>query len=74
MASKPIIVYAASGYTGSLVGEQLAEMKQPFVAAGRNHCVEDKINKRGYVSIAQAFGARNFLEKIKRIVTKVEVS
>lgn len=37
-------------------------------------CVEDKINRRGYVSIAQAFGARNFLEKIKRIVTKVEVS
>lgn len=33
---KPVIVYAASGYTGKLVCEYLTQMQIPFVAAGRN--------------------------------------
>ncbi|MEY4581446.1 MAG: hypothetical protein RL701_6149 [Pseudomonadota bacterium] len=33
---KPVIVYAASGYTGRLACEWLAKLGVPFVAAGRN--------------------------------------
>jgi hypothetical protein len=35
-ASKPVIVYGASGYTGRLVCEYLRELHIPFVAAGRD--------------------------------------
>ncbi|MDH5671716.1 MAG: DUF5938 domain-containing protein [Myxococcales bacterium] len=33
---KPVVVYAASGYTGKLTCEWLAKLKIPFIAAGRN--------------------------------------
>jgi short subunit dehydrogenase-like uncharacterized protein len=33
---KPVVVYAASGYTGRLACEWLARLGVPFVAAGRN--------------------------------------
>jgi len=36
MATKPVIVYGASGYTGRLVCEYLREYNVPFVAAGRD--------------------------------------
>lgn len=32
----PVIVYGASGYTGTLIAEQLIDMGIPFIAAGRN--------------------------------------
>ena len=35
-ASKPVVVYGASGYTGRLVCEYLRELGIPFVAAGRD--------------------------------------
>ena len=35
-ASRDVIVYGASGYTGKLVAWKLAENNIPFVAAGRN--------------------------------------
>lgn len=35
-AKKPVIIYGASGFSGRLVAEYLAEYKIPFVAAGRN--------------------------------------
>ena len=35
-ASKPVIVYGASGYTGRLICEYLREYNVPFVAAGRD--------------------------------------
>jgi hypothetical protein len=36
MASKPVVVYGASGYTGRLVCEFLRDYGIPFVAAGRD--------------------------------------
>ena len=33
---KPVVVYAASGYTGRLTCESLTKLKVPFIAAGRN--------------------------------------
>jgi len=33
---KPVVVYAASGYTGRLVCESLTRLRIPFVAAGRS--------------------------------------
>ncbi|MDB4972219.1 MAG: hypothetical protein JWN48_560 [Myxococcaceae bacterium] len=33
---KPIVVYAASGYTGQLICESLTQLRIPFVAAGRS--------------------------------------
>ena len=33
---KPVVVYAASGYTGRLTCESLTQLRIPFVAAGRN--------------------------------------
>jgi short subunit dehydrogenase-like uncharacterized protein len=36
MASKPVVVYGASGYTGRLVCEYLREYNVPFIAAGRD--------------------------------------
>ena len=36
MATKSVIVYGASGYTGRLVCEYLREYNVPFVAAGRD--------------------------------------
>jgi short subunit dehydrogenase-like uncharacterized protein len=36
MATKPVVVYGASGYTGRLVCEYLREYNVPFVAAGRD--------------------------------------
>ena len=35
-ASKPVVVYGASGYTGRLVCEYLREYQVPFIAAGRD--------------------------------------
>ena len=35
-ATKPVVVYGASGYTGRLVCEYLREYNVPFVAAGRD--------------------------------------
>ncbi|GAA1589082.1 MULTISPECIES: DUF5938 domain-containing protein [Kribbella] len=40
MATKPVVVYGASGYTGRLVCEYLRHYHVPFVAAGRS---EDKL-------------------------------
>jgi hypothetical protein len=40
MASKPVVVYGASGYTGRLICEYLRHYHVPFVAAGRS---EDKL-------------------------------
>jgi uncharacterized protein DUF5938/saccharopine dehydrogenase-like protein len=36
MATKPVVVYGASGYTGRLVCEYLREYNIPFIAAGRD--------------------------------------
>ncbi|MBN6042285.1 DUF5938 domain-containing protein [Amycolatopsis sp. 195334CR] len=36
MASKPVVVYGASGYTGRLICEYLREYNVPFIAAGRD--------------------------------------
>src|SRR5690348_11179876 len=36
MATKPVIVYGASGYTGRLMCEYLREYSVPFIAAGRD--------------------------------------
>jgi short subunit dehydrogenase-like uncharacterized protein len=36
MATKPVVVYGASGYTGRLVCEYLRQYHVPFVAAGRD--------------------------------------
>ena len=35
-ASKPVVVYGASGYTGRLICEYLREFNIPFIAAGRD--------------------------------------
>lgn len=35
-SKRPVIVYGASGYTGTLIIEQLIELGIPFIAAGRN--------------------------------------
>lgn len=39
-ASRPVVVYGASGYTGRLICEYLREYNVPFIAAGRS---EDKL-------------------------------
>jgi short subunit dehydrogenase-like uncharacterized protein len=36
MATKPVVVYGASGYTGRLICEYLREFNVPFIAAGRD--------------------------------------
>ena len=36
MATKPVVVYGASGYTGRLICEYLRDYNVPFVAAGRD--------------------------------------
>lgn len=36
MSKKPVVLYGASGYTGTLVAEYLREYQIPFIAAGRN--------------------------------------
>jgi hypothetical protein len=35
-SQKPVVVYAASGYTGQLICESLTQLRIPFVAAGRS--------------------------------------
>lgn len=41
-ASKPVVVYGASGFSGRLVVEYLREYNIPFIAAGRNRAkIED---------------------------------
>ncbi|HEY3563103.1 MAG TPA: DUF5938 domain-containing protein [Kribbella sp.] len=42
MATKPVVVYGASGYTGRLVCEYLRHYHLPFVAAGRS---EEKLKE-----------------------------
>jgi hypothetical protein len=36
ISQKPVLVYAASGYTGQLICESLTQLRIPFVAAGRS--------------------------------------
>src|SRR5215472_8262856 len=40
---KPVVVYAASGYTGRLTCLALTRRKVPFVAAGRNQQRLDEV-------------------------------
>jgi len=40
---KPVVVYAASGYTGRLVCESLTRLRIPFVAAGRSQVRLDEV-------------------------------
>lgn len=42
-SKKPIVVYAASGYTGRLTCESLTHLRIPFVAAGRNQQKLDEV-------------------------------
>jgi short subunit dehydrogenase-like uncharacterized protein len=48
---KPVVVYAASGYTGRLTCEWLTKLGVPFVAAGRNQqrldAVADEMRSKG---------------------------
>ena len=48
---KPVVVYAASGYTGRLVCEALTRLRVPFVAAGRSQArlelVANEMRARG---------------------------
>src|SRR5262245_7865217 len=57
-AQKPVVVYAASGYTGRLVCQHLARLGLPFVAAGRNEARLEKVagefRARGADCIARA--------------------
>ena len=57
-SQKPVIVYAASGYTGRLTCEALARLKVPFVAAGRNKArleeVAQEMRAKGADCVAQA--------------------
>ncbi len=39
---RPVLVYGASGYTGKLIAESLAQRRIPFFFAGRN---EQKLEK-----------------------------
>jgi hypothetical protein len=41
--NKPVIVYAASGYTGRLTCESLTALRIPFVAAGRSQTRLDEV-------------------------------
>jgi hypothetical protein len=41
--TRPVVVYAASGYTGRLVCESLTKLGVPFVAAGRNQARLDAV-------------------------------
>ncbi len=41
--AKPVVVYAASGYTGRLVCESLTRLRIPFVAAGRDQRRLDEV-------------------------------
>ena len=47
-ASKPVVVYGASGYTGRLICEYLREFNVPFIAAGRD---KDKLARRSSARI-----------------------
>ena len=49
-ASKPVVVYGASGFSGRLVVEYLREYNIPFIAAGRN---------RAKIEAGDEAGARN---------------
>lgn len=55
---KPVIVYAASGYTGRLACEYLTRLKVPFVAAGRSQArleeVASEMRSKGADCVARA--------------------
>ena len=44
-ASKPVVVYGASGFSGRLVVEYLREYNIPFIAAGRNLAKIEQVMK-----------------------------
>ena len=44
-ASKPVVVYGASGFSGRLVVEYLREYNIPFIAAGRNRAKIEQVMK-----------------------------
>ena len=45
-ASKPVVVYGASGFSGRLVVEYLREYNIPFIAAGRNRAKIEQVMKQ----------------------------
>ena len=45
LASKPVVVYGASGFSGRLVVEYLREYNIPFIAAGRNRARIEEVMK-----------------------------
>ena len=76
--SRKILVYGASGYTGKLVAECLADRGLPFYMAGRN---QEKL-KRALEVVEQRFGgnvdaevvtASNTVEELLPILQGVEV-
>lgn len=60
-ATKPVVVYGASGYTGRLICEYLRELNVPFIAAGRN---KDLLN--------EVVGRIPGLETIEHEIVEVE--
>jgi len=75
--TKPVVVYAASGYTGRLVCESLAKLGVPFVAAGRSQARLDalalELREKGADCVARAAehtpqGLRELLRGAKVVV------
>jgi len=79
MSSKPrVLIYGASGYTGKLVAESLAQRGIPFIFAGRNR---DRLDE-GLKIVGQRFGgpvvaeigvATNTVEELLPLLQDVDV-
>ncbi|GIF26313.1 short subunit dehydrogenase-like uncharacterized protein [Actinoplanes tereljensis] len=54
MATKPVVVYGASGYTGRLICEYLREYNVPFIAAGRDEGKLDTSMRQNVAGIETA--------------------
>jgi uncharacterized protein DUF5938/saccharopine dehydrogenase-like protein len=54
MATKPVVVYGASGYTGRLICEYLREYNVPFIAAGRDRAKLEAAMLRNVAGIETA--------------------
>ena len=76
--SRRVLVYGASGYTGKLVSESLAQRNIPFYAAGRNQskleaALDTVAERHGSPADAEVVAVGNSVVELQALFEKVDV-
>ena len=80
-AKRPVLVYGASGYTGKLIAESLANRRIPFYFAGRNKqklekalgIVRERLGENAWKLDAEILTVENSVEKLTPVFKQCDI-